>query len=101
MALGRDGWRVVYEERAKAWTEAPPPWAPYGGSVTAGATAPCMPCGNTEVPSCSQARRASWVAAAGEPAALPGPPSAARPGDRRVRGIRSDYLDPLRIIGLL
>jgi len=23
MALGRDGWRVVYEERAKAWTEAP------------------------------------------------------------------------------
>ena len=61
----------------------------------------CMPCGNTEVPSCSQARRASWVAAAGEPAALPGPPSAARPGDRRVRGIRSDYLDPLRIIGLL
>jgi cellulose synthase/poly-beta-1,6-N-acetylglucosamine synthase-like glycosyltransferase/peptidoglycan/xylan/chitin deacetylase (PgdA/CDA1 family) len=23
MALARDGWRVVYEERAKAWTEAP------------------------------------------------------------------------------
>ena len=23
MALGRDGWRVVYEERARAWTEAP------------------------------------------------------------------------------
>jgi cellulose synthase/poly-beta-1,6-N-acetylglucosamine synthase-like glycosyltransferase len=23
MALCRDGWRVVYEERAKAWTEAP------------------------------------------------------------------------------
>jgi cellulose synthase/poly-beta-1,6-N-acetylglucosamine synthase-like glycosyltransferase len=23
MALCRDGWRVVYEERARAWTEAP------------------------------------------------------------------------------
>jgi cellulose synthase/poly-beta-1,6-N-acetylglucosamine synthase-like glycosyltransferase len=32
MALCRDGWRVVYEERARAWTEAPASLGAFSGA---------------------------------------------------------------------
>jgi len=90
MALCRDGWRVVYEENAKAWTEAPASlgalwqqryrwcygtlqamWKHRGALVqrgSSGQTGPPWP----------------WL-----PAALPGHAATVRPGDRPVRHLRS------------
>ena len=47
MALGRAGWRVVYEERAGPGPRRRPPSRSCGGSATGGATAPCRRCGST------------------------------------------------------
>ncbi len=56
-AVVRAGWKVVYEQGARAWTEAPATWGSCGSSVTGGATGPCRRCGSTGE-QCSTAGRA-------------------------------------------
>ena len=63
LALGRAGWRVVYEENARAWTEAPATLGASGASATGGATARCRPSGST-APRSGGAERGGSAAAA-------------------------------------
>ena len=62
MAMHRAGWRVVYEETARAWTEAPATLGSCGGSGTAGATARCRRCGSTGARCVDRGRRAASAA---------------------------------------
>ena len=85
MALCRDGWRVVYEERAIAWTETPATLGRCGGSGTAGATGRFRPCGSTVARCCSEVRPGGWVGGGSVTCGLPGAPSVARSARRRTR----------------
>ena len=90
MALGRAGWRVVYEERARAWTEAP---ATLGAAVAAALPLELRhDAGDVEAPRgrCVETgRRGQGRARAGcALAAVPDPPAAHRAAGRRLPPLR-------------
>lgn len=102
MALCRHGWRVVYEERATAWTEAAGlPSAPWWqqrfrwchSTVSGHVQAPGGPGAGRLVRQTGSPRHDRYPS-------RPRSCSSARPGGRRVRAYGPICLDPLVIAAL-
>ena len=101
MAICRAGWRVVYEETAVAWTEAP--------GVAAAAVAAAVPlvlrhdAGDVEAPPGAGRARPARDGSGGRAlptSCLPGRAAAARPGGRRLRALRPGLPARCEVVGV-